>query len=152
MVDLHENHRNDASQKNRDGKVKNLMDRTPSFIKSKILSVLGSSNDLISGITTKLEGAVYLSSSSDTNSNDHDTNRNSSTNRTDDGELPINEQKEKKLQSVIRSIAVSLDENIIDFESRKVKERRALDEVSTGRYRHPNFVTCTFYGSYSFQN
>lgn len=87
MVDLHENHRNDASQKNRDGKVKNLMDRTPSFIKSKILSVLGSSNDLISGITTKLEGAVHLSSSSDTNSNDHDTNRNSSTNRTDDGEL-----------------------------------------------------------------
>lgn len=37
--------------------------------------------------------------------------------------------------------SVSLDENIIDFESRKVKERRAHDEVSTGRYRHPNFVT-----------
>lgn len=37
-------------------------------------------------------------------------------------------------------IAVSLDENIIDFESRKVKERRAHDELSTGKYRHPNFI------------
>lgn len=34
----------------------------------------------------------------------------------------------------------SLDEHIIDFESRKVKERRAHDEVSTGKYRHPNFI------------
>lgn len=111
MVDLHECNRPDATHKNRDGKVKILMDRTPSFLKSKFLSVLGSSNDLISGLTTKvcmiqswfiifncsvlekkmyfifqLEVAVNLSSSSGTNSNDHDTNRNSSTNRTDDGE------------------------------------------------------------------
>lgn len=34
----------------------------------------------------------------------------------------------------------SLDENVVDFESRKVKERRAHDEVSTGKYRHPNFI------------
>lgn len=54
MVDLHEGRRNDVNHKNRDGKVKILMDRTPSFIKSKILSVLDSSNDLISGITTKV--------------------------------------------------------------------------------------------------
>lgn len=40
--------------------------------------------------------------------------------------------------------AASLDENIIDFESRKVKERRAQDEVSTGKYRHPNFITRNF--------
>lgn len=40
--------------------------------------------------------------------------------------------------------AASLDENIIDFESRKVKERRAQDEVSTGKYRHPNFITRKF--------
>lgn len=39
------------------------------------------------------------------------------------------------------SFVVSLDENIIDFESRKVKEKRAQDEVLTGKYRHPNFIT-----------
>lgn len=61
MVDLHESNRYDANHKNRDGKVKILMDRTPSFIKSKILSVLGSSNDLISGITTKvIENQISL--------------------------------------------------------------------------------------------
>lgn len=37
-------------------------------------------------------------------------------------------------------ISVSLDENIIDFESIRIKERRAYDEVSTGKYRHPNFI------------
>lgn len=37
-------------------------------------------------------------------------------------------------------LLVSLDENIIDFEARKVKERRAHDEVSSGKYRHPNFI------------
>lgn len=36
---------------------------------------------------------------------------------------------------------MSFDENIIDLDSRKVKERRAHDEVSTGKYRHPNFIT-----------
>lgn len=37
-----------------DEKVKNLMDRTPRFLKSKIMSVLGNSNDLINGLTTKV--------------------------------------------------------------------------------------------------
>lgn len=39
-----------------------------------------------------------------------------------------------------QNLVASLDENVIDFESRKVKERRAHDEVSTGKYRHPNFI------------
>lgn len=39
------------------------------------------------------------------------------------------------------NLKVSVDESLIDFESRKVKERRAYDEVSSGKYRHPNFVT-----------
>lgn len=92
----------------------------------------------------KLEVAVNLSSSSDTNTNDHDTNQNSSTNRTDVGEWKLSHfQYICKFSADILSIAVSLDENMIDFESRKVKERRAHDEVSTGKYRHPNFVTST---------
>lgn len=53
MVDLQQNNRNDNSKRS-DGRVKTLMNRTPSFIKSKFLSVLGSSNDLINGITTKV--------------------------------------------------------------------------------------------------
>lgn len=61
MVDLHEsNNRLDGKHRSCDGKVKILMDRTPSFIKSKILSVLGSSNDLISGITTKVMKNIIL--------------------------------------------------------------------------------------------
>lgn len=54
MVDLQENQRGNESSKRSDGKVKILMDRTPSYLKSKFLSVLGSSNDLISGLTTKV--------------------------------------------------------------------------------------------------
>ncbi|KAJ6626438.1 hypothetical protein Bhyg_17776, partial [Pseudolycoriella hygida] len=34
----------------------------------------------------------------------------------------------------------SFDENIIDFESRKVKERRAYEEVFSGKYRQPNLI------------
>ncbi|XP_031617053.1 uncharacterized protein KIAA0513 [Contarinia nasturtii] len=117
MVDLQANDQN--SRKGSDGKVKILMDRTPSFLKSKFLSVLGSSNDLINGITTKLDINATLSSSSESQSNDRNSNKNSGK-HTDD---------------------VSLDEHIIDFDARKVKERRAHDEVSSGKYRHPNFIT-----------
>lgn len=53
MVDLQANDKTNC-RKGSDGKVKILMDRTPSFLKSKFLSVLGSSNDLINGITTKV--------------------------------------------------------------------------------------------------
>lgn len=34
----------------------------------------------------------------------------------------------------------SLDENIIDFDARKAKARRAHEEVLSGKYRQPNFV------------
>ncbi|XP_055299700.1 uncharacterized protein KIAA0513 isoform X2 [Sitodiplosis mosellana] len=117
MVDLQASDQNNC-RKCSDGKVKILMDRTPSFLKSKFLSVLGSSNDLINGLTTKLDISANMSSSSESHSNDRDSNKNSAK----------------------QADEVSLDENIIDFESRKVKERRAHDEVSTGKYRHPNFI------------
>lgn len=54
MVDLQANGDINKGRKGSDGKVKILMDRTPSFLKSKFLSVLGSSNDLINGLTTKV--------------------------------------------------------------------------------------------------
>jgi hypothetical protein len=30
--------------------------------------------------------------------------------------------------------------NLIDYEARKVKERRAYEEAKTGRYHHPGFI------------
>jgi hypothetical protein len=30
--------------------------------------------------------------------------------------------------------------NLIDYEARKVKERRAYEEVKSGRYHHPGFI------------
>lgn len=53
MVDLQEPNQ-PTHRKHSNGKVKSLMDRTPSFLKSKFLSVLDTSNDLINGITTKV--------------------------------------------------------------------------------------------------
>lgn len=35
----------------------------------------------------------------------------------------------------------SLDEHIIDYEARRVKERRAHEEILSGRYRHPAFIS-----------
>lgn len=63
MVDLHANkcigrdrggRASGAAGDRREGKVKNLMDRTPGFIKTRFWSVLGSSNDLINGLTNKV--------------------------------------------------------------------------------------------------
>lgn len=56
MVDLHTKNSGDR----REGKVKILLDRTPSFIRSKFWSVLGSSNDLINGITNKVRINIFL--------------------------------------------------------------------------------------------
>lgn len=36
-------------------------------------------------------------------------------------------------------IEESLDENALDFELKRIKERRAQEEVLMGKYRHPNF-------------
>lgn len=59
MVDLQATDKTNC-RKGSDGKVKILMDRTPSFLKSKFLSVLGSSNDLINGLTTKVFNKYVL--------------------------------------------------------------------------------------------
>lgn len=44
---------------NRERRIKALIGRTPSFIKSKFMSVLGSSNDLINGISNRVR--IYSS-------------------------------------------------------------------------------------------
>lgn len=84
----------------RDGevlKIKNLMNRTPSMLKSKLLSVLGSSNDIITGLSNKvghtfvffifkflliffsvfqIDVALSLTSSSETETTENKSNRN----------------------------------------------------------------------------
>lgn len=45
---------NSDAPSDRQRKIKSIMGRTPSFIKSKFLSVLGSSNDLLNGLSSKV--------------------------------------------------------------------------------------------------
>lgn len=48
-----------------------------------------------------------------------------------------------KLKSQENFFSISgdlMDDDIVDFESRRVKERRAHEEVLSGRYRHPIFI------------
>ncbi|KAH8375098.1 hypothetical protein KR093_008251 [Drosophila rubida] len=94
-------------------KIKLLMERTPSIgaLKSKLLTVLGSSNELINGISNKL---TLSRSSSDSDYCD------------DEEDLPKFDE--------------TIDYTEIDFESRRIKARRAHEELISGRYRQPNLA------------
>ncbi|KAL7740554.1 hypothetical protein ACLKA6_012320 [Drosophila palustris] len=95
-------------------KIKLFMERTPSIgaLKSKFLTVLGNSNELLNGISNKL---TLSSSSSDSDYCDDD-----------DEDLPKFDE--------------SIDYTKIDFEARRVKARRAHEEIISGRYRQPNLA------------
>ncbi|CAD7086404.1 unnamed protein product [Hermetia illucens] len=113
MVDM-------VSSVNRDGegsRIKSLMERTPSILKSKFLSVLGNSNELLNGISNKLDINLSLSGS-DTNTEYTDDDDEECCSRDDD----------------------TVDISSIDFETRRVKERRAHEEILSGRFRHPNLA------------
>ncbi|EDW87838.1 uncharacterized protein KIAA0513 [Drosophila yakuba] len=94
-------------------KIKLFMERTPSIgaLKSKFLTVLGNSNELLNGISNKL---TLSSSSSDSDYCD------------DDEDIPKFDE--------------SIDYTKIDFEGRRVKARRAHEEIISGRYRQPNLA------------
>ncbi|XP_020810359.1 uncharacterized protein KIAA0513 [Drosophila serrata] len=94
-------------------KIKLFMERTPSIgaLKSKFLTVLGNSNELLNGISNKL---TLSSSSSDSDYCD------------DDEDVPKFDE--------------SIDYTKIDFEGRRVKARRAHEEIISGRYRQPNLA------------
>ncbi|XP_030381196.1 uncharacterized protein KIAA0513 [Scaptodrosophila lebanonensis] len=95
-------------------KIKLFMERTPSIgaLKSKFLTVLGNSNELLNGISNKL---TLSSSSSDSDYCDDD-----------DEDLPKFDE--------------TIDYTKIDFEARRVKARRAHEEIISGRYRQPNLA------------
>ncbi|BFF93849.1 uncharacterized protein DMAD_11614 [Drosophila madeirensis] len=94
-------------------KIKLFMERTPSIgaLKSKFLTVLGNSNELLNGISNKL---TLSCSSSDSDYCD------------DDEDIPKFDE--------------SIDYTKIDFEGRRVKARRAHEEIISGRYRQPNLA------------
>ncbi|XP_068140546.1 uncharacterized protein KIAA0513 [Drosophila tropicalis] len=94
-------------------KIKLFMERTPSIgaLKSKFLTVLGNSNELLNGISNKL---TLSTSSSDSDYCDDDEN------------LPKYDE--------------TIDYTKIDFEGRRVKARRAHEEIISGRYRQPNLA------------
>ncbi|CAO1422709.1 unnamed protein product [Diamesa serratosioi] len=109
-------------------KVKTFMG-TPKAFKMKFFSVLGNStSDIISGISNKIDAALSLASSSETTTADN-----------------INEAKVrnklKEQHERAKCTEYSLDDHIIDFELRRVKERRAHEEILSGRYRHPAFIS-----------
>lgn len=46
----------------------------------------------------------------------------------------------------------SLDDHIIDYELRRVKERRAHEEILSGRYRQPAFIARELRQLFIFRN
>lgn len=51
----------------------------------------------------------------------------------------LREQHEKSKAANSTEI-YSLDDHIVDYELRRVKERRAHEEILSGRYRQPAFI------------
>ncbi|XP_058446787.1 uncharacterized protein KIAA0513 isoform X1 [Malaya genurostris] len=113
----------------RANKLKSFMGKTPSAIKSKFLSVLGNSTEIINGISNKIDAALSLSSSEDTETTE---NRN---------QAKVDTMLRQKYEAShwkhpADDHAVSHE---VDFELRRAKERRAHEEVLSGRYRNPAF-------------
>ncbi|XP_053960705.1 uncharacterized protein LOC128864944 [Anastrepha ludens] len=94
-------------------KIKSFMGRTPGIgiLKSKFLTVLGNSNELLNGISNKLTLSI---SSSESEYCD------------DDEEVPIFDD--------------TIDYTQIDYEFRRIKARRAHEEIISGRFRYPNLA------------
>ncbi|XP_058446788.1 uncharacterized protein KIAA0513 isoform X2 [Malaya genurostris] len=112
----------------RANKLKSFMGKTPSAIKSKFLSVLGNSTEIINGISNKIDAALSLSSSEDTETTE---NRNQAK-----VDTMLRQKYEASHWKHPDDHAVSHE---VDFELRRAKERRAHEEVLSGRYRNPAF-------------
>jgi hypothetical protein len=52
----------------------------------------------------------------------------------------LKEQHEKSKAASNLSEVYSLDDHIVDYELRRVKERRAHEEILSGRYRQQAFI------------
>ncbi|XP_055597120.1 uncharacterized protein KIAA0513 [Uranotaenia lowii] len=117
-------------------KLKSFMGRTPSAIKSKFLSVLGNSTEIINGISNKIDAALSLSSSEET--------------ETTEGRLQAkvdNMLRQKYEAAQWKQPDDRSESQEIDFELRRAKQRRAQEEVLSGRYRNPAFSHPTSNGS-----
>ncbi|XP_050079002.1 uncharacterized protein KIAA0513 [Anopheles maculipalpis] len=109
-------------------RIRTFMGKTPSAIKSKFLSVLGNSTEIINGISNKIDAALSLTSSSDTETT---ANRN---------QMKVDDMLRRKYESSnMKHPDDARGEHQIDYELRRAKERRAHEEVLSGRYRNPAF-------------
>ncbi|KFB37638.1 AGAP007789-PA-like protein [Anopheles sinensis] len=109
-------------------RIRSFMGKTPSAIKSKFLSVLGNSTEIINGISNKIDAALSLTSSSDTETT---ANRN---------QMKVDDMLRRKYESSnMKHPDDTRGEHQIDYELRRAKERRAHEEVLSGRYRNPPF-------------
>uniref|UniRef100_A0A182TFL0 SBF2 domain-containing protein n=1 Tax=Anopheles melas TaxID=34690 RepID=A0A182TFL0_9DIPT len=109
-------------------RIRTFMGKTPSAIKSKFLSVLGNSTEIINGISNKIDAALSLTSSSDTETT---ANRN---------QMKVDDMLRRKYESSnMKHPDDTRGEHQIDYELRRAKERRAHEEVLSGRYRNPAF-------------
>uniref|UniRef100_A0A182XZN0 SBF2 domain-containing protein n=1 Tax=Anopheles stephensi TaxID=30069 RepID=A0A182XZN0_ANOST len=113
-------------------RIRTFMGKTPSAIKSKFLSVLGNSTEIINGISNKIDAALSLTSSSDTETT---ANRN---------QMKVDDMLRRKYESSnMKHPDDARGEHQIDYELRRAKERRAHEEVLSGRYRNPAFSHST---------
>ncbi|KAL7025864.1 hypothetical protein ACKWTF_013667 [Chironomus riparius] len=111
-------------------KVRAFMGQTPKNLKQKFFSVLGTSSEykkqFISGISNKIDAALsFASTSTETPENVNEAKL----------RKKLREQHEKT-----NNPEYSLNDHIIDYELRRVKERRAHEEILSGRYRQPAFI------------
>ncbi|EAA12211.4 AGAP007789-PA, partial [Anopheles gambiae str. PEST] len=94
-------------------RIRTFMGKTPSAIKSKFLSVLGNSTEIINGISNKVSMVVH-------------------------GRGGHRGTEDTSWEDDTRG------EHQIDYELRRAKERRAHEEVLSGRYRNPAFSHRTY--------
>ncbi|KAG5670188.1 hypothetical protein PVAND_000468 [Polypedilum vanderplanki] len=118
-------------------KVRAFMADNRKNLKQKFFSVLGTSSEykkqFISGISNKIDAALSLSFAS--------TSTETTPENVNEAKLrkKLREQHEK-----INCTEYSLDDHIIDYELRRIKERRAHEEILSGRYRQPAFIAHSF--------
>lgn len=55
-------------------------------------------------------------------------------------EAKVRAKLKKQHEKTTNLVEYSLDDHIVDYELRRVKEKRAYEEILSGCYRHPAFI------------
>lgn len=89
-------------------------------------------------LTFQLEGLSLSSSTTETTTGEPEEEDD------DDIYKPQKYPVKKKPCSERTDTESELEDIMIEFEARKLKERRAHEEIRSGRYRHPDIITSEF--------